>query len=49
MGGSVGMLYGKTLPSKEEQECWDLGSSEMGRIKVFSPLPTRELKDKYEV
>lgn len=34
---------------KEEQECWDPGSSEMGRIKVFSSLLTRELKDKNEV
>lgn len=43
-----GSLYGRTFLRKEERECWDLGSGEMGRIKEFSPLSTRELKDENE-
>lgn len=37
MDRSLGMLCCRTLLRKEEQKCWDLESSEMERIKEFSP------------
>lgn len=34
---------------KEEKECGDQQSRETGKIKEFSPLLTRKLKDEMEV